>query len=92
MDLRTVKSHIKCGDYRSIDEFLQDMLLIFSNSVRYHKRTSAIRKAANSLRRYFEKRCSDLGLKDLHLSELGTSTEKESGSHSSRRRSNRLKH
>lgn len=91
MDLRTVKSHIKCGDYRSIDEFLQDMLLIFSNSIKFHKRTSAIRKAANGLKRYFEKRCSDLGLKDLRLSELGTA-EKESGTHNCRRRSNRLKH
>ncbi len=88
MDLQTVKSRIKCGDYTSIDDFLQDMHLIFSNCVKYNKRQSKVFKAAISLKRYFEKRCSDLGLKDLRLSELD-SIEKSSKTRGNRRSSRR---
>lgn len=88
MDLRTVKSRIKCGKYISLDEFLQDMFLIFSNAHKYHKRQSKVGKAGGNLKRYFEKRCSDLGLKDLHLSQLGC----RPGVEGSRRQSSRLRH
>ena len=92
MDLRTVKTHIKCGDYKTIDDFIQDMLLIFSNSIKYHKRQSEIGKAGGALRRYFQKRCSDLGLKDLRLSELDGS-ERDSGVLAGgRRQSSRIRH
>lgn len=91
MDLRTVKTRIKSSSYKTIDEFLEDMLLIFSNSVKYHKKTTKIGKAAKALRAYFEKRCSDLGLKDLRLSTSNTFQEKTSGIFSNQRRSSRRK-
>ena len=86
-----MKSRIKCGDYMTIDNFLQDVLLIFSNSTKYHKRNSEIGKAGVTLKRYFEKRCSDLGLKDLQLSELDGG-KRPSEMMSRRRQSSRLKH
>ena len=67
MDLRTIKNKIKCHDYNNLDEFLLDMLLIFDNCLQYHKRHSKIGKAGASLKRYFEKRCGNLGLRDLSL-------------------------
>ncbi len=95
MDMMTVKSRIKCSHYTSIDEFLEDMNLIFSNSLNYNKKRSKIGKAADLLKQYFEKRCSDLGLKDLRLSKgIGhVRLERNSGgTFSTCRRSNRLKH
>lgn len=68
MNLKTIRSKIKCGKYDSIDEFLQDTELIFSNCFKYHKRHSEIGKAGSSLKRFFEKRCNDLGLRDLGIS------------------------
>ena len=67
MDLRTIKNKIKCHTYDDLDEFLQDMFLIFENCIKYHKRHSKIGKAGASLKKFFEKRCADLGLKDLSL-------------------------
>ena len=67
MDLCTIKNKIKCHTYGSLDEFVRDVLLIFANCVKYHKRHSRVGKAGASLKKYFEKRCSDLGLKDLGL-------------------------
>ena len=84
MDLQTMKSRIKCGEYSSIDDFLQDMYLIFSNCTRYNRRQSKEFKAANALKRYFEKRCNDLGLKDLCLSKLD-GAEKSSETQGNRR-------
>ena len=69
MDLRTVRSKIKCGKYENLHEFLQDVELIFANCLKYHKRHSEIGKAGSALKRFFEKRCSDLGLKDLFPSD-----------------------
>ena len=87
MDLRTVKSRIKCGGYGSIDEFVRDMFLIFSNCIKYNKWNSKLGKTATNLKRYFEKRCNNLGLKDLNLTRPETAG-KGSGT---RRRSDRLK-
>ena len=67
MDLRTIKNKIKCHDYNNLDEFLLDMLLICDNCLQYHKRHSKIGKAGASLKKYFEKRCANLGLRDLSL-------------------------
>lgn len=67
MDLRTIKNKIKCHDYNNLDEFLLDMLLIFDNCLQYNKRHSRVGKAGASLKRYFEKRCGNLGLRDLSL-------------------------
>lgn len=67
MDLRTIKAKIKSLTYDKLDEFLEDMELIFDNCLKYHKRHSRIGKAGASLKKFFEKRCADLGLKDLSL-------------------------
>lgn len=91
IDLQTVKSRIKCSDYDSIDEFLADMDLIFTNCIKYNKRVAKLGKIASGLKRWFEKRCSDLGLKDLNLSSSGPESKDGKGSGTSRRRSNRLK-
>jgi copper oxidase (laccase) domain-containing protein len=91
MDLGTVKSRIKCSSYKSIDEFLEDIFLIFSNAIKFHRKNSKIGRTADTLKRYFEKRCNDLGLKDLHLSGLDTSSEKGSRTFNGRRRSSRRK-
>lgn len=87
MDLQTVKTHIKSGKYSSIDDFLKDMFLIFSNCVKYNKWNSKLGKTASGLKRYFEKRCNSLGLKDLHLQTVGGKESAAPG----RRRSGRLK-
>lgn len=67
MDLRTIKNKIKCHDYNNLDEFLADMLLVFSNCLQYHKRHSKIGKAGATLKKSFERRCANLGLRDLGL-------------------------
>jgi hypothetical protein len=67
MDLRTIKNKIKCHNYNNLDEFLLDVLLIFDNCLQYHKRHSKIGKDGATLKRYFEKRCANLGLRDLSL-------------------------
>lgn len=93
MDLQTVKSRIKCGEYSSIDSFLQDMFLIFSNCLKYNRKNSKLGKVATCLKRYFEKRCSDLGLKDLNLSGMEhMDVEGSGGTHGGRRQSSRLRH
>ena len=65
-----MKSRIKRGGYSTIDEFLRDMFLIFSNSAKYKKLHPNAKKAGGMLRKHFEKRCNDLGLKDLQLSDM----------------------
>ena len=67
LDLRTVRSRIKLGQYEQLDDFLADMQLIFSNCLRYHKRHSELGKAGATLKKFFDRRCSDLGLKGLSL-------------------------
>ena len=67
MDLLTIRSKIKRGDYSNLDGLVADMELLFSNCQQFHRRHSEIGKAGVALRRYFDKRCSDLGLKDLEL-------------------------
>lgn len=70
MDLRTVKNKLNAREYIGLDYFLRDMELIFSNCMLYHKRHSDIGKAGISLKKFLDKRCSDLGLHDLQLSKI----------------------
>lgn len=67
MDLRTIRTKIKRGVYGGLDDFLKDIHLIFFNCLKYHKRHSDMGKAGVALKKFFEKRCNDLGLKDLSL-------------------------
>lgn len=69
MDLHTVKQKIKTGKFDSLGDCVEDIRLIFSNCLKYHKHHSQIGKAGATLRKFFEKRCSDLGLSDLGLME-----------------------
>ena len=66
-DLKTIRSKIKRGDYCGLDGLVADMNLLFSNCQLFHRKHSEIGRAGLSLKRFFEKRCSDLGLKDLQL-------------------------
>ena len=65
MDLRTIRGKIKCGKYSGIDDFLSDMDLVFSNCLTFHKRLSEVGRAGTAVKKFFEKRCNDLGLRDL---------------------------
>ena len=67
IDLKTIRSKIKRGDYGSLDGLVADMELMFANCQLFHRRHSEIGKAGVVLKKFFEKRCSDLGLKDLAL-------------------------
>lgn len=67
IDLKTIRSKIKRGDYVSLDGLVEDMELLFSNCQLFHRRHSEIGKAGMALKRFFDSRCSDLGLKDLEL-------------------------
>lgn len=73
-DLKTIRSKIKRGDYISLDGLVADMELMFANCQLFHRRHSDIGKAGVALKNFFDKRCSDLGLKDLELVVSGTST------------------
>jgi len=88
MDLHTVKLNIKSGKYDSLNDFADDIHLIFSNCVKFHKRHSQIGKAGVQLKETFDKRCSELGLGDLGLmdqSKKGESNSKQ-GWRSTRRK------
>ena len=63
----TIRSKIKRGDYASLDGLVADMDLLFFNCQQFHRRHSEIGKAGVALKKFFDKRCSDLGLKDLEL-------------------------
>ena len=89
MDLHTIKQKIKNGKFTSLGDFVQDVHLIFSNCLLYHKRHSQIGKAGVNLRTYFENRCSDLGFDDLGLLEREKNT--DSGQGKPGRRSSRQK-
>ena len=66
-DLKTIRSKIKRGEYTGLEGMVSDMTLLFSNCQLFHRKHSEIGRAGLSLQRFFEKRCSDLGLKDLGL-------------------------
>lgn len=74
IDLKTIRSKIKRGDYVSLDGLVADMELMFSNCQLFHRRHSEIGKAGVALKKFFDKRCSDLGLKDLELVASGSGT------------------
>ena len=67
MDLRTLRNRIRSGECGSVADLMADMELMFSNCHLFHRRQSEIGRAGTSLKRFFEKRCNDLGLKDLAL-------------------------
>ena len=67
IDLKTIRSKIKRGEYSGLDGLVADMNLLFSNCQQFHRKHSEIGRAGVTLRKFFEKRCCDLGLKDLQL-------------------------
>ena len=65
MDLKMMRQKVATRKYDGINEFLRDVDLLFSNCSKYYKRRSPEAKAGASLRKFFEQRYSDLGLRNL---------------------------
>ena len=76
MDLKTIRCKIKTGTYECVEDMISDVDLLFSNCQLYHRRHSDIGKAGVALKRYFERRCSDLGLRDCALLTVNAGTPK----------------
>ncbi|XP_072750012.1 bromodomain adjacent to zinc finger domain protein 1A isoform X1 [Anoplolepis gracilipes] len=66
MDFGTIKYKLGNGDYETLDQFFSDCQLIFENCRLYNKEHSSVYNyvysAGTRLRKYFEKRCKELGL------------------------------
>jgi len=65
MDLGSIKKKLKGHRYKSEDEFVADVELIFSNCHQFNEDGSRVGKAAQSLRHFFKRRWKELkGLQD----------------------------
>ncbi|KYN28417.1 Bromodomain adjacent to zinc finger domain protein 1A [Trachymyrmex cornetzi] len=66
MDFGTIKYKLGNGDYETLDKFFSDCQLVFENCGLYNKEHSTVYNyvysAGMRLRKYFEKRCKELGL------------------------------
>jgi len=49
MDLRTIKSRIKEGGIRNVDEFERDVLLMFANAMLYNEPTTEVHRMAEEV-------------------------------------------
>ena len=65
MDFKTIRQKLCNHKYNSLDQFLHDIDLIFSNCATYFKRNSKEGRAGMTLKRFMEQRYNDLGLRDL---------------------------
>ncbi len=61
MDMETVNDKIKTGQYRSEDEMLSDMKLMFGNCRQYNEEGSAIYEDANVLEKVLMSKARELG-------------------------------
>lgn len=55
MDLGTLKSNLKKGDYEKPEQFHADMLKIFSNCILYNGQTSGVSLMCNQVKEEYEK-------------------------------------
>ncbi|CAC5412068.1 BRD4 [Mytilus coruscus] len=55
MDLSTIKNNLECCLYKSVDEFSDDMRLLYQNCYLYSEPDTEIYKMAKQLQEYFEK-------------------------------------
>ncbi|XP_012057721.1 PREDICTED: bromodomain adjacent to zinc finger domain protein 1A [Atta cephalotes] len=66
MDFGTIKYKLGNDDYETLDKFFSDCQLVFENCGLYNKEHSTVYNyvysAGMRLRKYFEKRCKELGL------------------------------
>ncbi|XP_011630089.1 bromodomain adjacent to zinc finger domain protein 1A isoform X2 [Pogonomyrmex barbatus] len=62
MDFGTIKYKLNNGNYETLDKFFSDCQLVFENCGLYNKENSSVYNAGMRLRKYFEKRCKELGL------------------------------
>lgn len=62
MDFGTIKYKLGNGDYETLDKFFSDCQLVFENCGLYNKEHSTVYNAGMRLRKFFEKRCKELGL------------------------------
>ncbi|XP_055319617.1 bromodomain adjacent to zinc finger domain protein 2B isoform X4 [Sitodiplosis mosellana] len=60
MDLSTIKKRIQDLQYKSRDDFIADVRLIFDNCEMFNEDDSPVGKAGHSLRKFFEARWVDL--------------------------------
>ncbi|XP_031616444.1 bromodomain adjacent to zinc finger domain protein 2B isoform X2 [Contarinia nasturtii] len=60
MDLSTIKKRIQDMHYKSRDDFIADVRLIFDNCEMFNEDDSPVGKAGHSLRKFFEARWVDL--------------------------------
>jgi bromodomain adjacent to zinc finger domain protein 1A len=65
MDFKSIRQKVVSHKYSSLDQFISDVDLIFSNCLLYYKRQTSQAKAGLSLKKYFNHRCADLGLRNL---------------------------
>jgi hypothetical protein len=54
MDLSTIKLSLKSSSYKSRDQFLSDVRLIFDNCETFNEDDSPVGKAGHTLRIFFE--------------------------------------
>ncbi|OLY80596.1 Histone acetyltransferase GCN5 [Smittium mucronatum] len=59
MDLATLESNVEANKYETLDSFVADVLLIFSNAREYNGESSRYGKCATNLQKFFEQRLSD---------------------------------
>ncbi|XP_011504355.1 PREDICTED: bromodomain adjacent to zinc finger domain protein 1A isoform X2 [Ceratosolen solmsi marchali] len=62
MDFGTIKKKLEHDNYRTIQTFYSDCLLVFDNCQTYNTEHSAVYKAGMRLLKFFEKRCKELNL------------------------------
>ncbi|XP_016840706.1 bromodomain adjacent to zinc finger domain protein 1A isoform X2 [Nasonia vitripennis] len=62
MDFGTIKTKFENDEYRTLQEFYSDCLLVFDNCQTYNTEHSEVYKAGMRLMKFFEKKCKDLNL------------------------------
>jgi len=68
MDLSTVETKLINGDYETIDEFAEDIRLIWSNAEKYNGPTHSVTIAGQKLSEDFEKKFLGVKKKESNLS------------------------
>lgn len=66
MDLSTIESHLRSGDYHSPNQFYADLDKIWYNSYSYNDKSSRIYKSTVEMERYYKKLLSDYGVGPQH--------------------------
>lgn len=60
MDLSTVRNKIKANEYKTIDEWSDDIRLIFSNAKKYNDESTLVNLIAREVEQWFEKKIEKL--------------------------------